>query len=45
MRLVRAKGTNHRKATIVMLLFYKDLLSRRKYGDNRAVKIIILITF
>jgi len=45
MRLVRANGTNHRKATIVMLVFYKDLLPGRKYRDTHAVKIIVLITF
>ena len=44
MRLVRANDKNHTKATIIMLVFYKDLLSASKYADTDAVKIIILIT-
>jgi len=43
MRLVRANDKNHTKATIDMLVFYKDLLSASKYADTHAVKIIILI--
>jgi len=45
MRLVRANEKNHTKATTIMLVVYKDLLSGSKYGDTHAVKIIILITF
>ena len=45
MRLVRANDKNHKKATVTMLVFFKDLLSGRKYCDTHAVKIIILITF
>jgi hypothetical protein len=45
MRLVRANDKNHTKVTIIMLGIYRDLLSGIKYGDNHAVKIIILRTF
>ena len=45
MRLVRANEKSRTKATIIMLVFYKDLLSGSKYGDAHAVKILILLTF
>jgi len=40
MRPVRGNDKNHTKATINMLVFYRDLLSGSKYGDTHAVKII-----
>jgi hypothetical protein len=45
MRLVRTNENNNTKATIILVAFYKELLSGSKYGDSTAVKIIILITF
>ena len=44
MWLVRANDKNHTKATIIILVVYKDLLSGRKYSETHAVKIIKLIT-
>jgi len=44
MRPVRANDKNHTKASIIMLVFYRDLFSGSKYGDTHAVN-IILITF
>jgi hypothetical protein len=44
-RLVRANDKNNSKANIILFVLFKDLLSGSKYGDTRAEKIIILITF
>jgi hypothetical protein len=45
MRLVRANGKSNTKAAIILVAFYKDLLSGNKYADTHAVEIIILIIF
>jgi hypothetical protein len=39
------KWQENTKATIILLVFCKDLLSGSKYGDIHAVKIILSVTF